>query len=79
MDNSRELSNLCQNIAKLRKAHRLTRKQMAEIMGISTKSLEKIESGILPLRFGCNALVRLRNAFSIPVSLLFSGDFLGNL
>jgi len=49
----------------LRERSGLSKKEMAEIMGIGIKSLEKIENGVLPPRTGVDVLIRLSQKFDI--------------
>lgn len=62
-----EFENLVHNIAWLRKDHKISKKRMAEILDISIKTLNKIESGILPPRLGAKTLCNIYYYFDIPV------------
>ena len=61
----------CQNIKMLREKNGLSKKEMAEIMGISTVSLTKIESGILPPRANVGTLFNICKRFNIKPHKLF--------
>jgi len=50
MNNEQMMLNLCRNISYLRKKHNLSKSKMAKILGISVKSLNLIESGVIPSR-----------------------------
>lgn len=62
----------CQNMKNLRKKYNLTQQQMAFILGISVKSLRKLEDGILPPRLSCDILYRLNSIFGISIDALLS-------
>ena len=67
----KEIDNLCKNIAVLRDRNHLPKDAMAKVMGISSKTLEVIESGVLPDGFCCDSLARIQDAFGIPMNELF--------
>ena len=62
---------LCQNIRYLRKANGLSKAKMARILGISVKTLTKLEQDALPPRLGCEALWRTSAYFNVPLHKLF--------
>ena len=62
----------CWNVCKLRKEHGLTKKQMADIMGVGVRSVRMIERGELPPRLGCGALYALAEYFDLPADAFFS-------
>ncbi|MBQ8893936.1 MAG: helix-turn-helix transcriptional regulator [Clostridia bacterium] len=69
---SNEFSNVfCKNIQLLRRRTRLTQKQMAARLSISTKTLSQIESGILPPRLSCQVLFTLCEWFDLQPQDLF--------
>ncbi len=45
--------------------HSLSKKKMAKILGISIASVNKIESGIMPLGLRADVLFRIQDYFSI--------------
>lgn len=49
-----EIDIFLKNISYLRKHNKLSKRKMAEILGIGVKSLNKIENGELPPRIGVN-------------------------
>jgi len=53
------------NIAYLRKSNKLSKKKMAEILGIGIKSLEKLENGILPPRLSVKIIFNIYYSFGI--------------
>lgn len=63
---------LCSNIKKLRKAHNLTQRQMAEICKISVASLRKLENNIIPPRLSVEILFNIYKHFDLTPSELFS-------
>ena len=62
---------LCQNIKFLRQKHKLTKTQMSNILGISIRTLNRIENGILPSRISCEVLFRIQSNFGIRARELF--------
>ena len=55
------------NVAWLRKHHNLSKKKMAQIMGIGIKSLTKIENGVFPERLRINVYFNIQRYFKISV------------
>jgi len=72
MSNQLEISILCENIKRLRKKEKLSKKEMARVMGIGTRSLTALENGILPMRMKANVLWRLKLRFGITIEDLFT-------
>lgn len=66
-----ELSVFCRNVKRLRQSHGLSKKEMAEIMGIGTESLSKIEGGTIPPRLNTSVLLRLARRFCLKLPELF--------
>ena len=60
------------NIVWLRKHYGISKKRMAELLGIGLWSLNKIEKGIIPPRLDVHILFAVSKQFGIPVSELFS-------
>ena len=71
MENSKDIVIFCQNVKILRERNGLSRKEMAEIMGIGLKSLDKLEQNILPSRITVSAIKRLSQYFKIKPHELF--------
>ena len=63
--NNEELKNFCANVVKLRERNNLSKKEMAKILKIGTKSLTAIESGIVPMRLGTGVIFRIHHIFGI--------------
>ncbi len=61
----------CENIRLLRQAHLLSKKEMADIMGINVKTLDMLEGNILPKHLSTGAIFRLAEHFDIPPGRLF--------
>ena len=62
----------CKNIKYLRVANKLSKTKMAKMLGISVKSLNYIENGIIPKGLGCNAIFRLSKYFKLTPAQLFA-------
>ena len=63
---------LSYNISYLRKEYNLTKLNMAKIMGVGIKTLNKVEKGILPAKLTVDFLFRIQKYFNIPVSVIVS-------
>lgn len=61
----------CQNVRYLRKYHGLSRTAMARRIHISLRTLDSIESGVLPSKMDCQVLLHIQQEFHIPISQLF--------
>lgn len=64
--------NFCGNIVALRKKYHLTQAEMAEVLGISVKSLRSLEKGKIPPRLNCSILFNIYKSFDIFPSDMFS-------
>ena len=69
---SDELTIFCNNIKQIRKRNRLTKDEMAEIMGISTATLSNIEKGVVPPKLKLDTLCYTANYFHYCPYELFS-------
>ena len=61
-----------ENIRLLRKAHGLSQKQMAKIMGITLYCFRKTEQGFFPNSLTMDAALRVARHFHMPPALLFT-------
>lgn len=64
---------LSQNVYELRCRYGLSRKEMAHILGIGEKSLQKVESGVMVRSFTAATLCRLAYHFQISTDSLLYG------
>jgi len=71
MSTDNDLLTLCRNIRYLRQKHKLTKAQMAEILGISKYSLSLLEKDICPPRLEYTMLITASRYFKIPIYWLF--------
>ncbi len=71
----REIKNVMHNVVYLRKKNGYTRKQMAEIMGVSMRTINMFENGIHPPRLSCHYLYNLNVYFKIPIANFFEKRF----
>ena len=67
-ETDRELEIFMKNVAYLRKTNGLSKKKMAEILGISTATLNKIEVGDFPPRTKANIFIRIYRRFAVRPS-----------
>lgn len=67
-----EQKNFGENIRLLRKAHRLSQKEMAKIMGTSVYCVRKAEQGIFVRSFYADAFVDLSRHFHLRPSVFFT-------
>lgn len=66
-----EQKNFGENVYLLRKAHRLSQKEMAQIMGVSLYCQRKAEQGIFTNSLYMDALEKLCRYFSLRPADLF--------
>ena len=57
--------NFCRNVSYIRRIHKLTQKQMAEILGVSVSSVRKMEAGREIPRLSGQMLCRVCDAFDL--------------
>ena len=70
-ENDKQLLNFCENVKFLRECYGFTQTEMAKKMGISVKSLRKIENGEVPPRLSCVVLFKIQHEFGIePTRML---------
>lgn len=62
----------CENVKKLRAAHKLSKKEMAEIAGVSVYALTQMEKLVLPYRTTVNMIINLRDYFHVMPDELFT-------
>lgn len=70
----REFECLMYNIVLLRKHHGISKKKMAEMLGISVNSLNKIEEGIFPKNLSVNILFNINKQFHISPAVLIEQE-----
>lgn len=59
------IENFTYNVTYLRKKHKISKKTMSQILGISIYNINKIEKGILPPRLNCDLIFEIQNKFNI--------------
>ena len=67
-----EFQYFCKNVKRLRDEHNLSKKQMAKIMGVGTKTLTSIENGVIPPRASADIIFKLCDYFCINAQELFT-------
>ena len=67
-----EIILFCENIKRLRKREKLSKKEMAKVLGISVKSLNLLENGQIPPRLSCKILFAVHRQFGILPKDLFA-------
>ena len=72
MNKETEIMLFCENIKSIRKTNKLSKKEMAKLIGTGTKSLTLIENGRLPPKLGCNVLFEIQKEFGIAPKTMFS-------
>ncbi len=68
MNNETNVLIFCENIKRLRKREKLSKKNMAKMLHIGVKTLTAIESGILPKSLDCSVLFYIDDNFNISAS-----------
>ena len=71
MTHETRMLTFCANIRLLRSNHRLSKQTMAHILGIGVKTLNALESGVVPRRLGSSALIRAAEFFGMSTDTLF--------
>lgn len=66
-----DIKQFLENIVYLRKYHNLSKKKMAQILGIGIGSYNKIEQGELPERLNVDVIFNITEYFKIPPARLF--------
>lgn len=66
-----EIEQFLKNIIFLRKHYGLSKKRMAQILGIGMGSYNKIEQGIFPKRLTTDVIFNITKYFKIPPAALF--------
>ena len=61
----------CENVKALRMEHQLSKRKMAQIMGVGILTLNQLEQGILPQRLKASVLLRLADHFDCSTDELF--------
>lgn len=61
----KEMENFLYNVKWLRHRHGLSKKRMAELLGIGLWSLNKIENGEMPPKLDIGIIVQIKNHFGI--------------
>lgn len=74
MINSEQYKNICTNIRYLRKSYSLSRSVMAHRIGVSVKTLDTIESGIIPARCGAHIFYNPYYSFGVLPSELMDSQ-----
>ena len=65
MSSKDDFQNICANIRYLRASHGLSRTVMARKLGITVKTLDLLESGIMPRRCTVRLLFNIQKNFAV--------------
>ena len=71
MNNKEHAEVFCKNVKILREQNHLSKKEMAEILGVGVATLAKIEQGIIPPKMSVKIIFRLSQRFHIQEHKLF--------
>ena len=71
MSEDKEIDNLLYNIMWLRKKEKLSKKEMARILGVGMVSINKIEKREVPQRLGASIVIAIYEYFGILPAVLF--------
>ena len=66
-----EIEQFLENIISLRKHYGLSKKRMAQILGIGMGNYNKIEQGIFPKRLTTDVIFNITKYLKIPPAALF--------
>ena len=72
MSEQTEISIFCENVKRLRKREKMSKKEMARIMHIGVRSITTLENGTIPVRMKYDVILRLKCHFGITVEDLFT-------
>ena len=72
MKNDKYIRYFCENIKAIRKANKLTKKKMAEKLGIDKNDLSILEKGKVPDELSVDVLTKIYKHFGIKASKMFS-------
>lgn len=67
-----EMEIFLRNVTWVRRHYGISKKRMAELLGIGVASLNKIENGQMPERLGVEIVFRIHDLFGIPPKNQFS-------
>ena len=71
MKNELEIAIFCKNIKALRLEKKLSKRKMAQMLKISTKTLTSLENGTMPPRLKTNIIILIYKEFGILPSKMF--------
>ena len=71
MKNEIDIKIFSKNLKRIRNENKLSKKKMAKILHISTKTLTALENGILPPRVKANILLIIFKEFNQPPDQVF--------
>jgi len=71
--NEGQLNNFMQNLINIRRYYGISKKRMAQLLGISLPSLNQLETLSLPGRLSVEVLVRMCRQFRLAPDALFEG------
>jgi len=66
-----DINVFCQKVKTIRKENNLSKKEMAQIMGISVYALTIIEGGDLPDEVDVSVLLKIHEHFGVAPSSMF--------
>ena len=66
-----QMLTFCENIRTLRSSHGLSKQTMAHVLGIGVKTLNALESDVVPRRLGSSVLIRAAEFFEMSTDALF--------
>ena len=70
--NEKQLKIFCDNVKYLRKSNGISAREMCRILKISTRSLNRLESGEIPPKMSVSVILRVADYFGQrPCRLLF--------
>lgn len=71
MTTDKEFLAFCANIRYLRSTHGLSKRKMADILGVGVDTITSLEKNILPPRLGSSVLFRISRYFHLRPCDLF--------
>ncbi len=71
MTTDQALLTFCANIRYLRDKHGLSKRDMADILGVGVKTITALEHNTVPKRLGSSVLLRMSRHFHVRICELF--------
>lgn len=72
LETSEELRRFMRNVAFLRMEHGLSKREMAKRLGVSVRTLNELEQGLVPARLSASVIYNIHRQFGIRPACQFA-------